>query len=78
MSSGLDPCRLELEVTESLWLQNTETVLDQLARLRSRGISIALDDFGTGYSSLAYLWKFPFDKVKVDRSFVTQMNIHPR
>jgi diguanylate cyclase (GGDEF)-like protein len=78
MSSGLDPCRLELEVTESLWLQNTETVLDQLARLRSRGISIALDDFGTGYSSLAYLWKFPFDKVKVDRSFVTQMEIDPK
>jgi diguanylate cyclase (GGDEF)-like protein len=77
-SSGLDPGRLELEVTESLWLQNTETVLDQLGRLRSMGIAIALDDFGTGYSSLAYLWKFPFDKVKVDRSFVSQMELDPK
>ncbi|WP_263354994.1 putative bifunctional diguanylate cyclase/phosphodiesterase [Acidicapsa acidisoli] len=73
--SGLDPARLELEVTESLWLQNTDVVLDQLARLRGMGISIALDDFGTGYSSLTYLWKFPFDKVKIDRSFVTEMEI---
>ena len=65
-------------MTESLWLQNTETVLDQLGRLRSMGIAIALDDFGTGYSSLAYLWKFPFDKVKVDRSFVSQMELDPK
>ncbi len=77
-SSGLDPERLELEVTESLWLQNTEAVLAQLTQLRSRRISIALDDFGTGYSSLSYLWKFPFDKVKVDRSFVTQMEVDPK
>lgn len=74
-SSGLDPARLELEVTESLWIQNTDVVLDQLERLRKMGISIALDDFGTGYSSLTYLWKFPFDKVKIDRSFVTEMEV---
>jgi diguanylate cyclase (GGDEF)-like protein len=77
-ASGLDPARLELEVTESLWLQNTDAVLDQLTRLRKMGISIALDDFGTGYSSLTYLWKFPFDKVKIDRSFVMEMEVDPK
>jgi len=71
--SGLPPGRLELEVTESLWIQNQDAVLDQLERLRRMGISIALDDFGTGYSSLAYLWKFPFDRVKIDRAFVMEM-----
>jgi diguanylate cyclase (GGDEF)-like protein len=77
-ASGLDPARLELEVTESLWLQNTDAVFDQLMRLRKMGISIALDDFGTGYSSLTYLWKFPFDKVKIDRSFVMEMENDPK
>lgn len=77
-ASGLDPRRLELEVTESLWLQNTEIVLEQLVRFRAMGISIALDDFGTGYSSLGYLWKFPFDTVKIDRSFVTQIGLDPK
>jgi diguanylate cyclase (GGDEF)-like protein len=77
-TSGLDPERLELEVTESLWLKSTDAVLDQLGRLRSMGISIALDDFGTGYSSLSYLWRFPFDKVKIDRSFVAGMQTDPK
>jgi len=77
-SSGLDPQRLELEVTESVWIQDTDAVLDQLARLRRLGVSIALDDFGTGYSSLTYLWKFPFDTVKIDRSFVSEMETEPK
>jgi diguanylate cyclase (GGDEF)-like protein len=76
--SGLDPARLELEVTESTWIQNSDAVLEQLVRLRAMGISISLDDFGTGYSSLAYLWKFPFDVVKIDRSFVTAMEVDPK
>src|ERR1700739_4773401 len=76
-TSGLDPQRLELEVTESIWIQDTDNVLDQLAHLRRLGVSIALDDFGTGYSSLTYLWKFPFDTVKIDRSFVREMESEP-
>jgi diguanylate cyclase (GGDEF)-like protein len=76
--SGLSAERLELEVTETLWIQDGDSVLDQLNQLRSMGVSIALDDFGTGYSSLAYLWKFPFDTVKIDRSFVSQMESEPK
>ena len=69
----LEPTRLELEITESLLLGNTEPVLDTLAELKSLGIEIAMDDFGTGYSSLGYLRKFAFDKIKVDRSFVSDL-----
>ncbi|MEL6522639.1 MAG: EAL domain-containing protein [Pseudomonadota bacterium] len=67
---GLDPGRLELEITEGVLLQQTETILAKLHALRARGISIALDDFGTGYSSLRYLRAFPFDRVKIDAAFV--------
>src|ERR1700739_484404 len=77
-SSGLDPERLEVEVTESLWIQDPDCVFDQLGRLRRMGVTIALDDFGTGYSSFAYLWKFPFDTVKIDRSFVSEMETEPK
>jgi diguanylate cyclase (GGDEF)-like protein/PAS domain S-box-containing protein len=68
--SGLPAERLELEITESVLLQNSEATLAMLHALRGNGVRISLDDFGTGYSSLSYLRSFPFDKIKIDRSFV--------
>ncbi len=68
--NGLDPTRLVLEITESLLMQDNETTARTLKSLRDMGIRFALDDFGTGYSSLGYLQSFPFDKIKIDRSFV--------
>ena len=62
--------RLEVEITEGTLLNDSELVLSQLRVLRDMGVAVALDDFGTGYSSLSYLWKFPFSKLKIDRSFV--------
>jgi len=71
--SGIDPRRLELEVTESLLITDTDKVLAQLMAIKALGVSVALDDFGTGYSSLGYLWRFPFDKLKVDKSFMSDL-----
>ena len=68
--SGLQPSRLELEITESLLLRETDAVIDKLSKLKELGVAIVMDDFGTGYSSLSYLWRFPFDKIKIDRSFM--------
>ena len=72
-SSRLPAHRLELEITETVMLQDTETTLSMLRQLRALGVRIAMDDFGTGYSSLSYLRKFPFDKIKIDQSFIRDL-----
>ena len=72
-AAGLAPERLELEITESVFIANVEKTLSTLHSLRQLGVRIALDDFGTGYSSLSYLRSFPFDKVKIDQSFVADL-----
>ena len=71
--SGLAAARLELEITESVLLQDDQAVLDALHQFRDLGVHICMDDFGTGYSSLSYLRSFPFDKIKIDRSFVREL-----
>jgi diguanylate cyclase (GGDEF)-like protein/PAS domain S-box-containing protein len=73
LETGLPADRLELEITESVLLQNSETTREMLLELRELGVKISLDDFGTGYSSLSYLRSFPFDKIKIDRSFVSEL-----
>jgi diguanylate cyclase (GGDEF)-like protein len=71
--SGLAPARLEVEITESIFLEGSDATLRLLHSLRSLGVRVALDDFGTGYSSLSYLQSFPFDKLKIDRSFIQNL-----
>ncbi|MGA2894427.1 MAG: EAL domain-containing protein [Xanthobacteraceae bacterium] len=75
-ASGLSASRLELEITESVMLQDGNTTLAILHELRGLGVRISMDDFGTGYSSLSYLRKFPFDKIKIDQSFIFDMSDH--
>jgi EAL domain-containing protein (putative c-di-GMP-specific phosphodiesterase class I) len=69
----LHPSRLELEITESVLLQENEATLVTLHQMQALGVRIAMDDFGTGYSSLSYLRSFPFNKIKIDRSFVREL-----
>jgi len=71
--SGLAPSRLELEITESVLLEKTERNVAILNQLREMGVRISMDDFGTGYSSIGYLRSFPFDKIKIDQSFVRDL-----
>ena len=73
-TAGIAPDRVELEITEAILLQNNEATLAILHQLRDLGVRISMDDFGTGYSSLSYLRSFPFDKIKIDQSFVRDLN----
>ena len=74
----LEPSRLELEVTESLFVEDSEQTAAFISELSAKGVRFALDDFGTGYSSLSYIHKYPFSKIKVDRCFVSGDDAGPR
>ncbi len=76
--TGLDPNRLELEITEEILIDDYERAVAVLTALKSLGVRVVLDDFGTGYSSLSYLHSFPFDKIKIDRSFIANLNANPQ
>jgi diguanylate cyclase (GGDEF)-like protein len=78
VQTGLDPARLDLEVTEGLLIKDAERAIAILERLKALGVKISMDDFGTGYSSLSYFRMFPFDKVKIDQSFIHDMIDNPQ
>jgi EAL domain-containing protein (putative c-di-GMP-specific phosphodiesterase class I) len=77
-SSGLPPRFLEVELTESLLVDNAENALNVMSRLKALGVMVSIDDFGTGYSSLGYLRRFPIDLLKVDRTFIQDLASNPK
>jgi EAL domain-containing protein (putative c-di-GMP-specific phosphodiesterase class I) len=78
LETGLNPDRLELEITEGALIGDFSRAVSILRRLKALGVRIAMDDFGTGYSSLSYLQAFPFDKIKIDRSFIGNLSDNPQ
>jgi predicted signal transduction protein with EAL and GGDEF domain len=78
LETGLAPSRLELEITEGVLIDDFSRAVGILRRLKLLGVRIAMDDFGTGYSSLSYLQSFPFDKIKIDRAFIANLNKNPQ
>ena len=78
LDTGLAPYRLELEITESVLIDDFSRTVSVLRRLKSLGVRIAMDDFGTGFSSLSYLLSFPFDKIKIDQSFIANLSRSPQ
>ncbi len=75
--TNLDPSALELEITESILMNNADLAVDTLKKLKAIGVHLAIDDFGTGYSSLSYLKQFPIDRLKIDRSFIKAITTDP-
>jgi EAL domain-containing protein (putative c-di-GMP-specific phosphodiesterase class I) len=78
LETGLAPDRLELEITEGVLIEDFDRVLATLRRLKTLGVKISMDDFGSGYSSLSYLQAFPFDKIKIDRTFIVNLGRNPQ
>ena len=78
LETGLSPARLELEITEGVLIRDFDRGVSLLRRLKALGVHIAMDDFGSGYSSLSYLQSFPFDKIKIDRTFVKNLGRNPQ